>query len=175
MTFDLDKSLAVLQRTPEVLRSSLSGLSDDWTMSNYGEKTFSPFDVVGHLIEADQTNWMPRLRHILEYGDTIPFPAFDRYAMFETSKGKSLSELLDHFANVRAKKLADLRALSLTPEQLEQKGQHPDLGAVALSHLLAAWVVHDLGHIHQIVKSMAFQYRDAVGPWREYLTILPKS
>jgi hypothetical protein len=174
MTFEVEKSIEILQRTPDVLRASLGGLSDGWTLSNYGDGTFSPFDVVGHLIHADRTNWMTRLRVILEHGETTPFPPFDRYAMYEASRGKSMADLLQTFATLRAKNLDDLRALNLTPEKLELCGTHPDLGGVTLRQLIAAWVVHDLGHTHQIVKAMAFQYYADVGPWRKYLSILPQ-
>jgi hypothetical protein len=174
MTFTLERSIEVLQRTPASLRALLGGLSEFWTHSNYGEKTFSPFDVIGHLIHADRTNWMPRLRVILEHGQNQPIPPFDRYAMYEASKGQSMSDLLDTFASLRAKNLDDLRALNLTPDLLDRRGTHPELGPVTLRQLLASWVVHDLGHTHQIAKSMAHQYRDTVGPWRQYLTILPR-
>jgi len=173
--FDLTKSIEVLQRTPGVLRACLQGVSDCWTHTNYGEQKFSPFDVVGHLLEADQVNWMTRVRWILEHGTSAPFPAFDRYAMYASSAGKSLDELLDQFASLRANNLQALQDLRLTSEQLQQTGLHPDLGPVTLEQLLAAWVVHDLGHLHQVVKCMAFQYRNDVGPWREYLTILPRA
>lgn len=175
MTFDLDDSIDVLSRTPTTLHALLAGLGDGWTRRNYGPDTFSPFDVVGHLTHADRTNWMPRLRVILAHGESVPLDAFDRYAMFEASKGKSLGELLETFAQVRAQNLDDLRAMRLTPEHLDRRGAHPQLGPVTARNLLASWVVHDLGHTHQIVKSMAFQYRDAVGPWRELLTILPRA
>lgn len=171
--FELERSLEVLDRTPDVLRALLGGLSDFWAMNNYGPATFSPFDVVGHLIHAERTNWMTRARMILN-GATSPFPPFDRYAMYEASKGQSMSDLVQTFATVRAKNLGDLRALNLTAEQLELRGTHPDFGPVTLKQLLATWAVHDLNHLHQIAKSMAFQYREAVGPWREFLTILPK-
>ena len=174
MTFNLNQSIEVLERTPPTLRALLGGLSERWTMSNYGEKTFSPFDVVGHLIHADKTNWMVRTRLILEHGEAKTFPPFDRYAMYETSKGKTMANLLDEFAALRAKNLADLRALNLTPQQFELRGTHPDYGPATLKNLLAAWTVHDLNHLHQIAKSMAFQYRDQVGKWRTYLTILPR-
>ncbi len=175
MQFDLNRSIEVLQRTPGTLQAMLGGLSDDWTMSNYGPKTFSPFDVVGHLIHAELTNWMMRARFILEQGETAPFLAFDRYAMYETSKGKSMADLLQTFAKVRAKNLDDLRAMNLTAGQLQLRGKHPDFGSVTLGNLLATWVVHDLNHLHQIAKSMAYQHREAVGPWRSYLTILPQA
>src|SRR5437764_15031366 len=121
MSFSLERSVEVLQRTPEVLRALLGGLSDFWTLNNYGQNTFSPFDVVGHLIHAEQTNWIPRARAILQHGEGIPFPPFDRYAMYENSKGKSISELLHTFATSRAKSLEDLRGLNLTPQALQSR------------------------------------------------------
>ena len=172
--FDVERSIEVLQRTPAILRALLGGLSDFWAMNNYGPATFSPFDVVGHLIHAERSNWMTRARLILEHGEVSPFPPFDRYAMYEASKGQSLSDLLQTFASLRAKNLDDLRALNLTPQQLELRGTHPDFGPVTLKQLIATWVVHDLNHLHQIARAMAFQYREAVGPWREFLSILPK-
>jgi hypothetical protein len=138
----------------------------------YGEKTFSPFDVVGHLIHADRTNWMTRLRVILESGETRPFPAFDRYAMYAADEGKPIDELLRTFAAVRGGNVGDLESLDLTAA-LYRRGTHPALGPVTLRQLLASWVVHDLGHTDQVAKAMAFQYRDDVGPWAAYLTILP--
>jgi hypothetical protein len=174
MSFDVERSVEVLQRTPQVLRALLAGVSDFWSSNNYGPKTFSPFDVVGHLIHAEKTNWMVRARLILEPGGPKPFPPFDRYAMYETSKGKSMQHLLDEFAAIRAKNIEDLRTLNLTPEMLSRRGVHPEFGEVTLSQLIATWTVHDLNHLHQIAKSMAFQYRDAVGQWRAFLSILPK-
>jgi hypothetical protein len=173
MAFDLNHSIEVLRKTPAVLHSLLSGLSDEWTLSNYGENTFSPFDVVGHLLHGERTDWMPRLRIILEHGDSKPFEPFDRYAMYEESKGKSLDELLQAFAELRKQNLAELVALKLTSEQLNRQGLHPALGTVTLQQLLATWVVHDLNHLHQIAKSMAYQYRNEMGPWRQYVTFLP--
>lgn len=174
MQFHLPQALEVFARTPHVLRAMLGGLSDEWVLSNYGEKTFSPFDVVGHFIHGERTDWMPRARIILEHGESKPFEPFDRYAMYEASRGKTLADLLDAFQSLRDKNLADLRALRLTPEQLALRGTHPALGPVTLAQLLATWAAHDLSHIHQIAKAMAYQYRDAVGPWRAYLTILPR-
>jgi hypothetical protein len=171
---DVERSIEILSRTPGTLHAMLGGVSDFWARSNYGENTFSPFDVVGHLIHAEKTNWMTRLRVILDHGASVPFPAFDRYAMFEDSRGKSMEELLDTFAQLRVKNLGDLRAMKLAPEQFDLAGTHPQIGSVTLKNLLAAWVVHDLGHLHQIAKAMAYQYRDEVGPWREFLTILPR-
>ncbi|HQR05876.1 MAG TPA: DinB family protein [Gemmatales bacterium] len=174
MSFILEHSLEVLQRTPAVLHSLLQGLSDFWGMSNYGPETFSPFDVVGHLIHGEETDWMVRAHIILEQGEAQPLPPFDRYAMFEASRGKTMADLLATFAQLREKNLSNLRALKLTPEQLNQRGTHPALGTVTLKQLLATWVAHDLNHIHQIAKAMAYQYRNEVGPWREYLTFLPR-
>jgi DinB family protein len=175
MNFSLEKSLDVLQRTPPTLHALLAGLSEFWTQNNYGEKTFSPFDVVGHLIHAERTNWMARLRTILDWGEAKLFPPFDRYAMYEASKGKTIPELLETFATLRANNLADLRGLQLTEAQLDMRGTHPDFGPVTARQLIATWVVHDLNHLHQIAKSMAFQYRDDVGPWRAFLSILPNT
>ncbi len=148
MTPEIARSVEVLERTPGVLRALLGGLSDFWALSNYGPDTFSPFDVVGHLIHAERTNWMVRLRTILEHGGARPFPAFDRYAMYEDSKGKSMAELLETFAALRAENLGDLKALGLAAEKLGTRGAHPQLGSVTLGNLIAAWAVHDLGHTH---------------------------
>lgn len=175
MEFELGQAREVLQRTPGVLSSMLAGLSDPWVTSNYGDETFSPFDVVGHLIHADRADWMPRLQIILQHGESVPFEPFDRYAMYDASRGKSIDELLAEFAEVRHESLETLSSIGLAAEQLEQTGTHPALGRVTARQLLATWVAHDLNHIHQIAKPMAFQYRDAVGPWRAHLGVLPKN
>jgi DinB superfamily len=175
MTSKLETSIDILKRTPEILRAWLMGAGDFWARSNYGPDTFSPFDVVGHLIHGERTNWMVRVRAILEHGEAVPFPSFDRYAMYAASEGKGVAELLNTFTELRAKNIGDLTALGLTDEMMQLCGSHPQLGTVTLENLIAAWVVHDLGHLHQITKAMAFQYRDAVGPWQPLLTILPKS
>src|SRR5262245_46192376 len=143
MTLEVERSIEVLQRTPDVLRALLGGVSDFWSRNNYGPDTFSPFDVVGHLIHAERTNWMTRMRVMLEHGEAQPFPPFDRYAMYEASKGKSMAELLETFASLRAKNLEDLQRLALTPESLEIRGTHPQIGRVTLGNLIAAWAVHD--------------------------------
>jgi hypothetical protein len=174
MTYEMDEAIEVLERTPGVLRAMLGGLSGSWVFSNYGEKTFSPFDVVGHLIHGEEADWMVRAHVILKHGETKAFEPFDRYAMYEASRGTTLEDLLRTFEKLREKNLTELRALKLTPEQLENKGTHPALGTITLKQLLATWVVHDLNHLHQIAKAMAYQYRQEVGPWREYLTFLPK-
>lgn len=174
MSFTLPHTVAILERTPAVLRAWLGGLGEEWTHANYGEKTFSPFDVVGHLLHGEKTDWLGRAKLILEHGEAVPFTPFDRYALYEDSKGKTLNELLDSFAELRAKNLAELRAMKLTPPQLDLRGTHPALGTVTLRQLLATWAVHDLNHLHQIAKAMAYQYREEVGPWKEYLSILPR-
>ena len=167
-------AIEILERTPGTLRAMLGELSDPWVMSNYGHDTFSPFDVVGHLIHGERMDWIPRARIILEHGESRPFEPFDRYAMYQISKGKSIGELLDTFETLRHKNVDVLQSLALTPEDLARRGTHPELGAVTLENLLATWTVHDLNHIHQIAKSMAYQLRDGVGPWIEYISILPK-
>ncbi|MGE3179992.1 MAG: DinB family protein [Phycisphaerae bacterium] len=174
MQFNLQHAVEILQRTPSVLRAMLSGLSAPWVSNNYGVDTFSPFDVVGHLIHGEKTDWMVRVRMILDDGESQAFAPFDRYAMYEASKGRTIDELLREFAELRAENLVSLAALHLDATNLALRGTHPAFGSVTLEQLLATWVVHDLNHIHQIAKSMAYQYREAVGPWREYLSILPR-
>jgi hypothetical protein len=172
MEFELDKAKEVLQRTPATLNALLSDLPNDWTLANEGPETFSPYDVIGHLIEGEENDWIPRARIILEQGEARPFDKFDRFAMYEKSRGKSLSELLAQFEQLRGQSLRQLDEMNLTPELLQKRGSHPALGVVTLSQLLSAWVVHDLGHIRQIVRVMAKQYREAIGPWTTYLTIV---
>ena len=172
MEFQLEQAKDVLQRTPAMLKSLLRDLPDNWVVHNEGPGTWSPFDVVGHLIHGEETDWIPRARIILEDGENRSFEPFDRFAMFEKSKGKSLGELLDTFERLRGENLRQLEQMSLTPELLTKRGKHPELGIVTLSELLATWVVHDLGHIAQIVRVMSKQYGNAVGPWRTYLSIL---
>ncbi len=173
--FKLDEAIEVLSRTPAVLRAMLDGLPDHWTSNNYGPETFSPFDVVGHLIHADEADWIPRARHILQLQGSKPFEPFDRYAMYEASRGKTIRQLLDEFAETRQQKLNELAALEIGESQLDLPGHHPQLGKVTLRQLLATWVAHDLNHIHQVAKSMAHQYRGAVGPWVGHLGVYPKS
>ena len=174
MEYRLDQAKEVLRRTPLTLNALLSELPNDWVLANEGPETFSPYDVIGHLIEGEENDWIPRARIILEHGETRPFEKFDRFAMYEKSKGKSLLELLARFEQLRGESLRQLDEMNLTPELLQKQGTHPALGVVTLSQLLSAWVVHDLGHIRQIVRTMAKQYTDAVGPWTAYLTILNK-
>ncbi|MBC7950011.1 MAG: DinB family protein [Chitinophagaceae bacterium] len=172
MDFELDKSYEILRRTPAVLRSLLSGISEEWTMSNEGPDSFSPYDVVGHLIHGEKTDWPDRARMILQHGITQTFVPYDRFAMFEESKGKTLGTLLDEFEIVRNNNLAWLESLNLSPVELASKGIHPSFGEVRLDQLLATWVVHDLTHIAQIGRVMAKQYKGAIGPWTEFFRIL---
>jgi len=172
MDFQLEHAKEILGRTPATLKAMLRGVSEAWLVGNEGAETWSPYDVVGHLIHGEETDWIPRARIILEHGEARAFEPFDRVGMFEKSKGKSIAELLDEFAKLRKQSLNELSAMNLTPELLEKRGTHPELGVVTMKLLLAAWVVHDLGHVRQIVRVMAKQYSDAVGPWRAYLSIL---
>jgi len=173
--FRFDEARPVLQRTPGALRALLQGLPDAWTSATEGLNTWSPFDVVGHLVHADRTNWVPRVEHILRHGDAVPFPAFDREAMFTASSGLSLTELLDTFDRLRKESLARLAELELTGSDLARCGLHPQFGVVTLDQHLATWVAHDLTHVSQVVRVMARQYTDAVGPWRAYLSVLGRS
>jgi hypothetical protein len=170
--FNLDETIAVLTRTPATLDALLRGLPASWVRSNEGKDTWSAFDIVGHLIVGERTDWMTRARAILENGEARPFDPFDRFAQSRESQDKSLEQLLDDFARLRKENLAALLALNLQPEDLSRRGRHPALGVVTLQQLLATWAVHDLTHIHQISRVMACQYRDAVGPWSAYLGVL---
>jgi len=170
--FSLAEAIALLTRTPATLNALLRGLPDIWAHSNEGQDTWSAFDIVGHLIVGDRTDWMPRVRTILEHGETRPFDPFDRFAQKKESEGKSLEQLLDAFARVRSESLAALQALNLQPADLTRRGKHPALGVVTLSELLATWAAHDLTHLHQLSRVMAYQYRDEVGPWSAYLGVL---
>jgi hypothetical protein len=172
MEFELAHAIEILQRTPATLNSLLRDLSEPWLVQNEGPETWSPYDVIGHLIHAEETDWMPRAKIILEHGETRAFEPFDRVAMFAESKGKSIVELLDTFAQLRAANLRELRSLNLTSDLLDKRGRHPELGVVTLKQLLSTWVVHDLGHIRQVARVLSKQYGEAVGPWRAYLSIL---
>ena len=174
MDFDLTNGTAVLERTPHVLRALLAGLPPAWTDATEGPETWSPFVVVGHLLHGERTDWIPRARIILAQGPDRRFEPFDRFAQFRDSAGQSLDALLDAFAEARAANLATLAGWHLTDAQLALEGEHPALGTVTLRQLLATWVAHDLGHIAQTSRVMAKQYRDAVGPWREYLPVLDR-
>lgn len=172
MHFNLAHSMAILARAPGVLRSLLQDLPAEWQTVNEGEQTWSPFDVVGHLIHGERTDWVPRLKIILEFGEAQPFQPFDRFAQMAESKDRSLAELLDSFAQLREANLRELREMNLGADELRKKGTHPELGVVSAEQLLATWVVHDLDHLGQVTRTMAKQYGEAVGPWRAYLSIL---
>jgi DinB superfamily len=169
--FSVDQACEILERTPKVVRSMLDGLSEEW-MTGGDESSWAPFDIVGHLIHGELTDWIPRARIILEQGENRTFEPFDRLAQFELSKGKSLPELLDEFEQFRAEGLSTLLSWNLTDEQLRLIGNHPELGEVTLEQLIATWAVHDLTHIRQIATVMARGYEKTVGPWKEYLSIL---
>ena len=170
--FKLYEAIALLTRTPASIDALLRGLPDAWVRRNEGGDSWSAFDIVGHLIYGEQTDWMARARMILEHGEWRAFEPFDRFAQFKQSEGKSLAQLLDEFARLRKQNLAELHALNLNSEILARRGKHPALGAVTLSQLLATWAVHDLTHLHQLSRVMAHQYGEAVGPWSKYLGVL---
>jgi hypothetical protein len=180
--FNLPATIAVLSRTPATLNALLRGLPDIWVQRNEGriagdgskqeKDTWSAFDILGHLIVGERTDWMSRARIILQHGEARPFDPFDRLAQINESRGKRLEQLLDEFAHLRTENLAALQALNLQPEDLQRRGKHPELGVVTLAQLLATWAVHDLTHLHQLSRVLAHQYRDAVGPWSVYLGVL---
>lgn len=172
MRYDLANGIAVLERTPGVVQAFLGGLPPDWTSPNEGPDTWSPAQVVGHLVDNEESNWMVRARVILAQGASRRFTPVDRTRQVDIYKGRPLAELLARFAEVRQRNLQDLRALELSPAQLALTGEHPEFGTVTLAQLLATWVTHDLGHIAQIARVMAKQYKEAVGPWEAYLPVL---
>ena len=174
MDFDLTAGVAVLERTPRTLRAMLAGLPAAWTDATEGPDTWSPYIIVGHLIHGERTDWIPRARIILAQGPERRFTPYDRFAQFRESQGRTLAELLDEFARLRAENVATLVGWRLTEPQLALEGEHPDFGPVTLRQLLSTWVAHDLGHVAQVARVMAKQYRDAVGPWREYLPVLDR-
>jgi hypothetical protein len=171
---ELARSIEVLSRTPGVLRALLAGLSEPWTQSNCGSDTFSPFDVVGHLIHGERTDWMPRARWILAKGASEPFPPFDRFAQQRESAGKSMDDLIREFELLRSRSVSELADLRLDAAQLALTGLHPALGPVTLRQLFATWVVHDLNHLAQISRALAYRYKSEVGPWSAYLPILTR-
>ncbi len=172
--FAIPDALQILSHTPGVLRAWLEGLAPEWVEVTDGPETWSPHDVVGHLIHGDRTDWMARARHLLAGPSAVPFTPFDRFAQFRDSRGKTLPELLDEFERLRRGNLEELTSLALTEAQLALPGQHPALGPVTLRQLLATWVVHDLNHLGQIARVMAKRYGDDVGPWKAYLPILTR-
>jgi len=172
MEQNLQFTTALLERTPIALDALLRDLPEGWTMRNEGDGTWSAFDVVGHLIHGERTDWIPRARMILDFGETREFEPFDRWGQERESEGKSLGQLLDEFARLRTESLSELHAMNLQPADLARRGRHPALGVVTLSQLLATWAAHDLTHLHQISRVMAHQYEAAVGPWRAFLGVL---
>ena len=172
MEHNLRHTIALLSRTPGALDALLRGLPEEWARANESGATFSAFDVVGHLVYADREDWVPRARRILEHGDSKPFDPFDRMGHVKPSEGKSLGELLDEFAAVRREKIGELLAMNLKPEDMDRRGKHPGLGSVTMGELLATWAAHDMTHLHQISRILAHQYREATGPFAEYLGVL---
>jgi len=172
MAHNLEETVALLERTPGALSALLRGLPDTWTMGNEGDDTWSPSDVVAHLIHAERENWIPRARLILDYGESRPFPPFDREGNFLESRSKTLDDLLDEFIAARTGSLQSLSVLNLRPADLAKQGRHSALGVVTLSQLLATWAAHDLTHLHQISRIMAVRYREAVGPWSKFLGVM---
>lgn len=173
-TINLDHAIHILERSPRVLDSLLCGLPPEWTQRNYGPGTWSAYEVVGHLIINEMLDTIPRLQRILQHGESLAFDPFPHDATMKPEAGRSLESLLDEFAALRSQRLRDLRSFNLTPTDLDRTGTHPAFGRVTASQLLATWVVHDLHHIRQISLAMAWQYRDAVGPWRDYLNTLSR-
>jgi len=172
MQHNLQNTISLLTRTPAALNALLRDLPEAWTLRNEGENTWSAFDIIGHLNHGERTDWMPRARMVLQFGETQAFEPFDRQGHAREMQGKSLAYLLDEFARLRSESLAELLALNLRQEDLERRGRHPSLGVVTLSELLATWAAHDLTHLHQISRVMAHQYREVVGPWSAYLGVL---
>ncbi len=168
----MTETIALLTRTPATLNALLRDLPGSWTRRNEGNDTWSVYDIIGHLAQAERNDWMPRVRHILAHGDSQPFPPFNRFTQMQEPQSKSLEQLLDEFGSLRSESLASLQTFKLQPRDLARPGKHPSLGAVTLSQLLATWAAHDLTHLHQISRVMAHQYRDAVGPWSVYLGVL---
>jgi len=172
ITFDLAQAIDVLRRTPDTLRALLSGLDERWVRGNEGPETFSPFDNIGHLIDGEETDWLPRAKIILAQSGERRFEPYDRFRHRERNEGRSLDSLLEEFAALRVENLAELAGWKLTDRQLDLTGTHPTFGPVTLRQLLAAWVVHDLGHIAQVARVMAKQYREEVGPWVPFMPVL---
>jgi len=172
MQHNLQNTISLLTRTPAALNALLRDLPETWTFRSEGENTWSAFDIIGHLNHGERTDWMPRVKVVLQFGETQSFEPFDRQGHAREIQSKSLGQLLDEFVRLRSENLTELRALNLRQEDLERRGRHPSLGVVTLSALLATWAAHDLTHLHQISRVMAHQYREAVGPWSVYLGVL---
>ncbi len=174
MRFDLSKSIEVLERTPLVIEGMLKGVSDEWITKNEGPGTWSAFDIVGHLVHGEKTDWMTRTEIILSDTNNKKFTPFDRFAQLRESQGKSIQMLLDEFKNLRKKNIVKLKLKGIDSADLHKHGIHPDFGKVTLKQLLSTWVVHDLNHVAQVARVMAKQYKSEVGPWIEYLPILTR-
>ncbi len=172
MQFDLEKSLEILERTPDTLTSLLTGLSPEWLRNNEGENTWSAYDVMGHLIHGEKTDWMVRVRKVLSEHGNKTFEPFDRFAQMNLPQDRPMEDLLEEFKDLRTANLSALRKLKISESFYTHKGIHPNFGEVSLSQLLSTWTVHDLGHIGQIVRVMSKQYKEEVGPWKEFLRIL---
>ena len=172
MEFNIQSALQILERTPSVIETILRNLDNGWTMNNEGDATWSAYDIVGHYIHGEKTDWIPRMQVILGNNVDKQFVPFDRFAQFTNSNGKSLDQLLDEFKSMRIENLAELRRVEFSEELLNRTGIHPKFGTVTLKQLLATWVVHDLTHIYQISRVMAKQYEKEVGPWKEFLGVL---
>jgi hypothetical protein len=172
MNYNVKQSIEILERTPSVFRTLLEGLDDEWISGNEGPDTFSPYDVLGHLIHGEKTDWRPRVLILLEHGTSRPFDPYDRFAQYEESKGKTLDKLLEEFEELRAGNITWLSTLSINEEDLDRKGMHPVLGEVTLRNLLSTWVIHDLSHIAQTSRVMAKQYKSEMGPWVEFFRIM---
>ena len=174
MKFNIDQALQILERTPTVIKDLLQGLDEDWVMQNEGGDSWSCYDIVGHYIHGEKTDWIPRMEIILGNNANKHFVPFDRFAQFKNSKGKSLEQLLDEFASLRKKNIEILKSTILTESLLDKTGIHPTFGPVTLRQLLSAWVAHDLTHIYQASRVLAKQYKQAVGPWTEFIGVLTK-
>jgi DinB superfamily len=172
MNFQISQAIEILSQTPATIKFLLGNLSDDWFYAKVDEESWNAFDIIGHYIHGEETDWIPRAKIILAQGESVKFESFDRFAQFEISKGKTISELIETFAELRRKNLETLKSWNLTDDQLKLKGIHPELGEVTLEQLLATWAVHDLTHIRHISIVLAKQYAENVGVWKEYLSIL---
>lgn len=172
MEFNLEESIQILSKTPSVISNLLKELPETWIKTNEGGDTWSPYDVVGHLIHGEKTDWIPRAMIILSKAKDKTFKPFDRFAQFENSRGKTLEQLLSEFSELRTENLQKLQNMNLNEQILKKQGIHPEFGTVTLKQLLSAWVVHDLGHIHQLTRVMAKNYKAEAGPWTKYLSVL---
>ena len=169
--FTLEGAKGILRRTPTVIRTLLQGLSEDWIRNNEGSETWSPFDIVGHLIHGERTDWIARTKIVLDEGMDGTFVPFDRFAQFEESEGKGIDQLLDEFEEIRTSNLQALDELDISEDQLDRTSNHPNLGVVSLRQLLSTWAAHDLVHLNQMTRVMAKQYKEESGPWAKYITI----